>query len=143
MPRFEIKVSKRPNIQVSAFTEQQMQNIGEFAVEAMKERVATATDVLDKPAKPLQPKYAQQKIKKGKQPVRDIRLTGNTLGSVQVIEHDATHVKIGIRGSTPYRKAIFNQNIDPWFGLSEKDDDRVLAEKVQPIFAQNLKDVLK
>lgn len=143
MPRFEIKVTRRPNIESPAFNEQQMREIGQAAIDVMKERLATATDVFDKPAPPLQKGYAKQKAKKGKQPIRDIRLTGNTLGSVQVTEADSAHVKIKIRGVTPYKKAIFNQNIDPWFGLSEKDDERLLEETVRPIFAQNIQDALK
>lgn len=143
MPRFEIKVAKRPNITVPGFTTAQMGEIGQHAIEVSKERTATATNVLDQPAKPLSPKYAERKIKKGRQPIRDIRFTGNTLGSMQVIEVGPGHVKVGIRGSTPFRKALFNQNIDPWFGLSEHDDQRVLNEKVRPLFSQNLADALK
>lgn len=143
MPRFEIKVQRRPVIQAPTFHAGQMQEIGEFAVAIIKERVAGGTDVFDKPAKPLQPKYALRKAKKGLPAIRDIRYTGNTLGSMQVIEVDDTHVKVGIRGVTPYKKALFNQNIDPWFGLSDTDHDRVFNEKVRPLFAQDLKDVLK
>jgi hypothetical protein len=142
MPRFEIKVKHQPEIKVPAFTSEQMQEIGTFAVQVIKDRVAGQKDVFDAPAKPLQPKYAKRKAAKGLPPVRDLRFTGNMLGSVQVVESDETHVKVGIKGSTPFRKGIFNQNIDPWFGLSNNDDHRVLDEKVRPIFAQNLKDSL-
>lgn len=143
MPQYTINVPKRPDIRVPGFTGEQMQAIGEHAIQVIEERVATGTDVFDKPAKPLQPKYAKRKIAKGLPAVRDIRFTGNTLGSVQVIESDASHVKVGIRGATPFRKALFNQNIDPWFGLSQTDDTRVLDEAVRPLFSANLADVTK
>jgi hypothetical protein len=144
MPRFEIKVAHRPDINVPGFSAEQMKEIGDFAVQAIKERNATGTDIFDQPAKPLQPKYAKKKAAKGLPSVRDLRYSGNMLGSVQVIgETSETHVTVGIKGTTPYRKGIFNQNIDPWFGLSGHDDERVLEEKVRPMFAQNLKDVLK
>jgi hypothetical protein len=144
MPRFEIKVKHQPEIKVPAFTSEQMQEIGTFAVQVIKERVAGQKDVFDAPAKPLQPKYAKRKAAKGLQPVRDLRFTGNMLGSVQVDNEnvDATHVTVRVKGSTPFRKGIFNQNIDPWFGLSNNDDHRVLDEKVRPIFSRNLKDSL-
>lgn len=143
MPRFEIKVASRPDIKVPGFSTDQMQEIGQYAVDVMKERVAQGVDVLGEPAKPLQPKYAERKRKAGKQPIRDIRLTGNTLGSMQVDPGvTASHVNVKIRGATPYRKAIFNQNIDPWFGLSDTDDDRVL-EKAQALFAQNIHEAFR
>lgn len=143
MPQYSIRIPARPDISVPVFTAAQMQQIGQGAIVEMRDRIARAVDVFDKPAPPLQPRYAKQKIRAGKQPVRDILLTGNTLGSVQVIEADQTHVKVGIRGATPYRKALFNQNIDPWFGLSNQDDERVLNEVVKPIFSQNIANALK
>ena len=142
MPRFEIKVPHRPDIKVPGFTTDQMHEIGQRAVEVMKERVAQGVDVLDQPAKPLQPKYAERKRKAGKQPIRDIRFTGNTLGSLQVDEANDTHVHVKIQGATPFRKALFNQNLDPWFGLSDHDDDLVL-ETAQAIFALNIQEALK
>jgi len=143
MPRFEIKVKRRPIIGSPTFSGEQMQEIGAFAVEVMKERTARATDVFDQPAKPLQDKYAKRKIKKGLAPVRDIHLTGKTLAAVQILEVDETHVRVGIKGSDEFRKALFNQNIDPWFGLSDHDDERVLREKVAPLFSQNIADATK
>lgn len=141
MPRFEIK-AKQPDIVAPKFTSEQMAEIAAYSVQVMKERDAQAIDVLDQPAKPLQPKYAERKAKKGRASVRDLRLTGNLLGSIHVVESDATHAKVKVEGSTPYRKGIFNQHIDPWFGLSHHDDQRVMDEKVRPIFSQNLKDAL-
>lgn len=141
MPKFEIKVASRPDLKMPSFTQEQMGQIGAFAVEVLKERNATGIDIFDRPSKPLQAKYAKQKANKGLQPIRDLRLTGNMLGSVQPVETDSQHVKIAVRGNTPYRKGIFNQNIDPWFGLSPHDEQRLLNERVRPIFAKNVEDL--
>lgn len=143
MPRYEIKTTKQPNIVAPKFTSEQMHEIGDFSVQVMKERNAQAIDVLDEPAKPLQPKYEKHKEAKGLPGVRDLRLTGNMLGSVHLVESDASHARVKLEGSTPIRKGIANQNIDPWFGLSHHDDQRVMDEKVRPIFAANLEDMLK
>jgi hypothetical protein len=153
MPRFEIKTKYQGPvftktgvvdraIRVPAFTAEQMREIAQYSVQVMKERNAQAIDVLDQPAKPLRPKYGKRKAAKGLPAVRNLRLTGNLLGSIHVTEADATHAKVKVEGVTPFRKGIYNQNIDPWFGLSNHDDQRVLNEKVKPMFAQNLKDML-
>lgn len=140
MARFEIKLKHTTEIKTPTFTSEQMHDIGTFAVQAMKERVANQIDVFGQPVKPLQPKYAKRKAAKGLNPVRDLRFTGNMLGSVHVTESDETHVKVKVEGATPIKKGIFNQNIEPWFGLSHDDDQRVLHEKIAPIFANNLMD---
>lgn len=143
MPRFEIKIAHEPNIKVPTFSEQQMTEIGNYAIQVMKERTLSSTDVFDRPAKPLQPKYAKRKEKKGLPPVRDIKFTGVTQTSIKVLDADESHVKVGFSNSVAFRKALFNQNIDPWFGLSGHDDERVLHEKVQPLFSQNVADAVK
>lgn len=141
MPRYEIKVSSRPKIETPTFSTAQMEGFGQSAVQIMKERNATGVDIFDQPAKPLQPKYVKQKSKKGLPPVRDLRYSGNLLGSVQVLEASEAHVRVGIKGSTPFRKGLFNQNIDPWFGVSPHDEARLLEEKVRPTFAKNIQDL--
>ena len=143
MPRITINVTNRPDIKMPSFTTEQMSSIGAFAIEVLKERNATGIDIFDRPSEPLQPKYAKQKERKGLQPIRDLRLTGNMLGSVQATETADDHVKIQVRGSTPFRKGIFNQNIDPWFGLSPHDEQRLMNERVRPIFAKNVADLNK
>jgi hypothetical protein len=143
MPRVTINITHRPNIVAPLFTEAQMREIGDYALVAMKERVASGTDVFDQPAPPLTEKYRKRKAAKGKSQIRDIQLTGLTLGATKVLEADASHARIGVSGTVQYRKALFNQNIDPWFGLSGRDDDKVLNGVVRPLFNQNLNDLVK
>jgi hypothetical protein len=85
MPRFEIKVRHQPEVEVPQFSLAQMEEIGLYGIEVSKERIASATDVFDRPAKPLKPKYAQRKIRRGLQPIRDIRFTGSTLAAMQLL----------------------------------------------------------
>jgi hypothetical protein len=109
----------------------------------MKDRLATGSDVLDQPAKPLGKGYAKQKLKKGKQAIRDLRYSGNLLGSIHVVDSASDHVAVKVEGFTPFRKGIINQHIDPWFGLSRHDDERLFREVIQPIFAKNIEDATK
>jgi hypothetical protein len=136
MPQYEIKVTQRPDIKGVSFSESDLHEIGEYAVQAIKDRNALGVDIFDHSAKPLSDRYRKRKEKLGRPGIRDVRLTGNMLGSLQVTEASAGHVVISVKGSTPYRKGIFNQNIDPWFGLSPEDEHRILSEKIEPSFGR-------
>jgi hypothetical protein len=141
MARFDIRVTSRPHIEAPEFSADQMHAIADYGIEVMKDRLHRGVNVFDQPAKPLGEKYARRKSRLGKQPVRDMLLTGNTVGSIQTLEFSANHAKISIKGSTPYQKALFNQNIDPEFGLSDNDEVRLLTEKIQPAFAANISEL--
>lgn len=120
------------------FSAGQMREIGQYAIEVMKERDARGVNIFDQPMKPLGAKYADRKRREGKNPIRNVRFSGNLLGSIDVIEANDSSVKVSVKGATPYRKGIFNQNIDPWFGLSEHDATRIL-DKAQTILGENIR----
>lgn len=149
MPKFTINASRKgpiftaDGIKVPVFSTEDMTHIGEAAIEQMKHRSGDEQDVFDAPAPPLKPKYAKQKARKGLAGVRDLRYSGNMLGSMQILEVDKQHCKVGFKGSTPYRKAIFNQNIDPFFGLSTTDEEHLMEHTIRPLFHQNIEDALK
>lgn len=140
MPRYTIsmKGAAEPHIPNLAFSSDQMTEIGEYDVGIMKDRIGELRDVYDEPTPPLTQKYARRKVAKGLPPERDLTYSGIMLRALQVLEADETHVTVGLRGSIPFRKALFNQNIDPWFGMSDRDEVRLLDEKIYPVFEQNL-----
>jgi hypothetical protein len=70
-----------------------------------------------------------------------LRYTGDMLAAMQILESSDTHVKIGLKGTKSYRKGLFNQNIDPWFGVSTTDDTKILTGIVEPIFHKNISDI--
>jgi hypothetical protein len=67
-----------------------------------------------------------------------LRFSGNLLGSTQVTQSDSDSVTVSVRGSTPYRKGILNQNIDPWFGISPDNETDILQD-VQRVFSDNVR----
>jgi hypothetical protein len=157
MPSYKINVSKRPDIKIPGFTGEQMHEIGERAIEVIKERLHSGVNVFDQTAKPLariekirkgkvvssREAYAKYKQRIGRQPIRDLLLKGDLQKSIEVNNATENHVKVAIKDSKQYAIGILNQNIDPWFGLSEKDDVRITDEVVRPLFSLNLADALK
>lgn len=144
MPRYTIKLQgpTEPNIPKITFTADQMTAIGEYDVGIMKDRIGDLRDVYDEPTRALTPKYARRKASKGLPPERDLTYSGIMLRALQVLEADESQVKVGLKGAIPFRKALFNQNIDPWFGLSTRDEVRLMEEKIRPLFMQNIAEKL-
>lgn len=154
MPKYEIKLNTTGPLftktgvvdrafRAPSFTADQMRAIGEYDIEIMKGRVGELRDVYDEPAPPLTQKYARRKASKGLPPERNLSYTGIMLKGLDILESDETHVKVGLKGSPQFRKALFNQNIDPWFGLSGHDEEKLMEEKIRPLFQQNIDDLLK
>jgi hypothetical protein len=142
MPKFKIVVLKRPNLKLPGFfTAAQMREIGAEAIAAMKARNARAQDVFDAENQPLSKKYGQRKVREGAKPVRDLRLTGELMDSLQVTEASSGEAKIAVVGPA-YRKGLFNQNRDsghaPWFGISPDDRISHVMPLAQRIFGDNV-----
>lgn len=136
---FSVKVTKQPNMEPPEyFHPSDMQHIGDFAIETMKERLHSGYNARDESAKPLTSRYAAQKQKLGKQPIRDIDKTGQTLAALQVTEADSGHAHISVEGSEAFRKGLFNEYNDPWFGASDSDKRKIFEEEIEPIFAHNI-----
>ena len=109
------------------FTRQDMQKIGAKAIQTITERVAQAKGLNDTRMKKLTPPYAKRKSKQGAPPIRNLMLSGAMLGSLNVIEATDQRAVIGFTRQSEAKKAGYNQAIEPWFGLSKKDQ-RILQE---------------
>src|SRR5579863_6526587 len=93
LPTFKVTIKRSVRIQAPLFTRAQRVAVGQFALKAVRDRIKTATDAKDAPAKPLsaiQPRhggasYVIQKQKRtGRRPVRDWTLSGTMLASLRV-----------------------------------------------------------
>jgi hypothetical protein len=158
MPRFEIKVTGRPDIPEVKFSRAQMEGFATFGAKTVKERVdspdpRTATD---QPASPLsdkgrqrsdgtfRPGYKTRKARMGKRPVRDLKLTGGMLDALQAQESDEQHAVFGIRASAAFRKGLFNQQREEWFTTEKTEtglapsDERKLNARVEQVFDETL-----
>jgi hypothetical protein len=146
----EIRVKLRPDIsglvKECMLTVPQISQVGDYADDLMDRRVDTGTpmNIFGQPRPPLAEKYAERKRRSGRRPVRDMRKTGATLAAKNVLqaEADASGVTatVGIRGSKEYLKALFAQNVDPWFGLTPREV-RLVQDRADNILDFNIKRV--
>lgn len=137
----EIRVTRMPRIGAIGFAQVQMQNIAQAVADAERERVAQGLDRFDQKMRPLAPDYAERKRRKGRQPIRDMRLTGNMLGSLQVTDASATGATVDFRGNTPLRKAYFRQRQDQFHGISASGFTRVNA-LIERLHTENVRGLL-
>jgi hypothetical protein len=133
-----IKVTARPNLEIPMFSSDQMHRFAEASIEQMKARLADGLDVHDEAAKPLTQAYARQKQAEGHAPIRDLHRSGQMLEALQVLNASQNESHVGIEGEDAYRKALFNEDIDPWFGVSDANNRTLMEEEIEPAFERNL-----
>lgn len=127
-PTFQIKVTKRVTLGAIGFTGQQMAAMGNATIEAMRVRWAKGMDVTDAPVRPLGRGYARRKQRRGSQPIADLRLTGQLVASLRVLESGDGRAKIGFRDDRAILKAYVNHQRRQQIGISPGD-----AAAVRPL----------
>jgi hypothetical protein len=137
VPTFSVKFDAF-DLRPPGFTPDQMRAFGVGCINEMEGRLARGQNIYDQAAEPLTARYLKAKIKVGASPLRDLRLTGQTLESLAVIDADEKHVKVGFNNADAYKKALFSQNIEPMFGLSPNNEQAVV-ERVHDVLVENLK----
>jgi len=145
---FKVTITRSVRIQAPLFTRPQRVAVGEFAMNVVRDRIKTATDANDEPAKPLglaQPRhggasYAIQKQKRtGRRPVRDWTLSGAMLASLRVTVATAKRIVISPTADQKNKLAI-NQVGCEMFAISPKDEAKVndLVGKAYQDMAQRM-----
>lgn len=137
---FRINLKSTVFVAVPTFSAEQLQGFGESAIEVMKRRILLGVNVSDQPAKPLKASrrtwdprirryvdYADYKSSIGRNPIRDLFLTGAMLNSLRVTSVGDHGVRIGFPASQMV-KAHANQEREPMFGLSPADQRQIFAE---------------
>jgi hypothetical protein len=148
MPKLEIPILARPDIaglvRSVRLSQPQMRVLGDLADDLMDKRVDSDTpeNIFGQPRPELSPSYKRRKIREGRRGVRDMRRTGKTLAAKNVIATDETDSEVsatvGIKGSAEFRKALFSQNADPWFGLTAAEE-KTVYQRAEDIFEENIK----
>ncbi len=142
----------RQRFSLSPFSAETMKEIGDQVLASVKARIAKGVDVQGSPAKPLKPTvhidrngqparfipYAQQKAKRGLQPIRDWKYTGKLIASLQVISASNDRAVIG--SNNPVKASILSKNnkISLLFGLSDTDKE-ALQKAVRVALEQSIK----
>lgn len=141
MIELDLKVTEIPRVGTIGYTPDQMQGIADSVVAEEKRRLEAGLNRFDQQMEPLAESYKKRKTAKGKSGIRDMRLTGNMLGSLQVTEATAESATVDFRGRTPLRKAFFRQKFDQFHGLSESNF-RAVNSVIEGINERNLREVL-
>jgi hypothetical protein len=122
---FKNKIRFKP----TPFSQESMQRIGQKFRDSIVERIERGENVSDSAAKPLKGDthddryipYAQQKLKKGLQGIRDLVKSGRTLKAIQVVRASATQGVIAANNPVADRILHKNNQIENMFGVSPKD----------------------
>lgn len=125
MAEFQPKIT-RARFVVSPFSSEQMTTLAGVLRDSMRTRMLAGLSVSDSPAKPLTPKYAATKQRRGGQPVRDWKLTGKTLNSMAVLSASENRAVIGFSDPRAARIAAFNQRKERSFGVAPRDRQKLV-----------------
>lgn len=135
---FVIAPIRFPDLGEIELKQYQFVQLGDELTILIKERLALGLDRYGNPMRPLAPKYAKYKRQKGGSGIRDMRLTGNMLGSFGVVDSSDSHVSVSFRGATPQLKARFRQSHDAFLGLTPLEAAQA-DQKVTGYIVQNLR----
>ena len=130
MAQYTIKVStpSAESLRIR-YTPDDLMAITTTAERQLRERLARGENVNDRKAKDLTKRYAayKQRRQRGAAPIRNLRLTGKTLANMKSSNFTETHGEIGFTDGEAIKRMLYNQNIDPGFGLSPNDMGPTMA----------------
>lgn len=141
---FAAKIT-RARFVMSPFSSEQMLAIGQVAANSIKTRILGGQNAADQKAKPLSMKYRKRpdkkgritygadtgyrafKLKRGRAPIRDWFLSGDTLDALRVKSASENRVVVGFINEKSDRIAHTNNLREKAFGLSPNDMKAVHA----------------
>lgn len=129
-----------------------MLELGNTVLKSVKERIHKGLDVNEQYAKPLKPTthvdksgaladlvpYPVQKQRKGRQPIRDLTMTGALMNSVQVILASDDRCVIASNNAVKDKVLHKNNLRSPQFGLSNTDH-QVMEKKVGELLRKKMR----
>jgi hypothetical protein len=134
----DIKLTSRPRLVVPGLAPDQMRRVGELSHAEESARIARGLNASDEPAKPLAPRYAAEKKRAGRTPVRDLRFTGEMLNSRRVTEAGQNAVTVSFDDERQVAKAARNEQIEPMLGISPASAEKIDGS-LRDEFAQSVR----
>jgi hypothetical protein len=122
-----VRITDRPQLAVPDFSQSEMQTFARTAIAEEYNRTARGINADDLPARPLGAKYAKLKQARGREPIRDLRLTGAMMASRGILESGPNAVAVGFADPRSYLKAAVNEALEPMLGISPHDEQIVDA----------------
>ena len=124
---------KPPRIPLFRKNSDDMRELGETVLASNRERASRGVNANDVPAKPLTPRYAKRKQRRGQPAIRNLLLDGRMWGDAGVLNSDADSVTVAFHSGLQQIKANTNNLIDRFFGVSPTDDLRISAKAQQRV----------
>lgn len=137
---FTINVTNRVRVRLLWLDAADQQVLGDFAVSAMKRRIAGGIGVNDQPVPLLGKAQKARKVRLGLPGIRDLSESGAMLANLQVIE-TGDQIRIGFPDPRQAYKAGINQARAPQIGLSRFDQSQVIA-KHDELLLRSLADII-
>lgn len=137
MPTFSIGRRPRFRTKVLGFTAGEMRELGDITASTLKDRLDLGLNRFDEKMPPLTEAYLKKKVKRGRRPIRDLKLSGSMRTATRVREASDNLVIVSIAGATLKARAFINQAISPWFGLSPLMG-KVLDKRVFKFFDEKM-----
>jgi hypothetical protein len=125
--KFQIKVEQSGELAPPILTDAQLMAIGKLMVAAQKDRWSRAIDSTGAAARPLAPITAKLKRKAGRQPKRDMYMTGVTIRDFDVLVATAGVIVAGNKSGEAQLHARKAQAFDEMIGLAPTDQAIVEA----------------
>lgn len=123
---FATKIS-HVRVVVGPFSSDTMATLAGILRDSMRGRIAQGLNANDQPAKELAPGYLKRKVAKGKKPIRDWTMSGNTMKAMAVISANENRAVIAFNNPIAGRIAHFNNLREKAFGVSPHDRETLHA----------------
>ena len=126
--QIKLKIHGKGELRMKQLPAAEWRKLGEAMLAANKRRILKGVNAEGQPAKPLAPKYARIKRKQLRisRPIRDMRLTGETLLSYQVVRASGGIIRCEPKTAQGRKKAFFCQRLEPMIGFTDYEEAAVM-----------------
>src|SRR4030095_1477667 len=137
--QFRIKIKATGKLKAPKVTTAEYRELGNAMVANMKKRIARGINADNMPAAPLSPLYAKYKARARhtRRPIRDMFLTGLTLGSYQVQRAWGGVIRAERSNQTARKRAFINQHLEPMFGFTDSEAEAVV-KRARQLFGRKI-----
>jgi hypothetical protein len=125
--RFKVSVPQSGSLRTPQLTEGQMRGLGEMMVDTQKERWSRGINAAGQSAKPLHRVTAKGKRTFGKQPIRDMNMTGLVRRNFTLRKATPTEIRAENTSREGRRHARQAQWFEPMIGLAPQDEVAIVA----------------
>lgn len=118
MASVRVYQKKQLRLDLLNFKQQQVYELGNVGLAAVKERLAAGRGPDDGPAKPLAEAYKKYKLRRGGSDKRDLKFSGAMLENLKIRVVSERHARAGVTTRKARIRAWANQQREAWLVFS-------------------------